>query len=59
LDGSEKLTLKVEEAGKLLGIGRNQAYLAARTGKIPAIRIGRRLLVSKAALDRMLSGEAA
>ena len=51
----ERLIYSVEEAAKLLGIGRSAAYEAARTGEIPVIRIGRRLLVSKTALDRMLS----
>ena len=51
----EKLVYTVEEAGRLLGIGRSAAYEAARSGEIPVIRIGRRWLVSKIALDRMLS----
>jgi excisionase family DNA binding protein len=50
----ERLTYNIEEAGQLLGCGRNQAYLAARAGQIPTIKIGKRLLVPKAALDRML-----
>jgi len=41
---------------KLLGVGRNQAYDAARRGQIPVLKIGRRLLVPRAALDRMLNG---
>lgn len=50
----ERLTLTVEEAGKRLGIGRNGAYDAVRRGEIPTIKLGRRLLVPIAALDRML-----
>lgn len=50
-----RLTITVEEAGKLLGIGRNGAYEAARRGDIPTIRIGKRLLVSRAALERKLA----
>ena len=49
-----KRTVTVEEAGKELGISRNLAYAAAGSGEIPTIRIGRRLLVPRAALDRML-----
>lgn len=52
-------TVTVEEAGQLLGIGRNQAYEAVRRGDIPSIKIGKRLLVPKPALDKMLNGEAA
>jgi excisionase family DNA binding protein len=50
----EKLTLTVEEAGKALGLGRNTAYEAVRTGLIPSIRIGKRILVPRGALERML-----
>jgi excisionase family DNA binding protein len=56
-EDASRQTYNVEEAGRLLGIGRNQAYEAARRGDFPTIRIGKRLLVSKAALDRMLNGE--
>lgn len=48
-------TLTVEEAARVLGIGRTAAYEAARTGQIPAVRIGRRLLVPKPALEAMLN----
>lgn len=53
------LTITIVEAAKRLRIGRNQAYDAARNGELPTIRIGKRWLVPTAALDRMLSGEAA
>ena len=51
----ERLTFKIEEAAKLLGIGRNTAYEAVRTGTIPALRIGKRLVVPRQALERLLS----
>jgi excisionase family DNA binding protein len=47
-------TIKIEEAGKVLGISRNTAYEAARSGELPTIKIGKRLLVPKVALDRLL-----
>jgi excisionase family DNA binding protein len=50
----ERETLNVEEAGRILGLGRDAAYRAARTGQLPVLRIGRRLLVSRTALRRML-----
>lgn len=46
--------LTIAEAAKLLRIGRNSMYEAARRGQIPTVRIGRRLLVPRIALDRML-----
>lgn len=51
----EKLTLSIEEAAKLLGIGRNLAYDRVKTGEIPVIKIGRRLLVPKKALEKLLA----
>ena len=50
----ERLVYTIEEAGFLLGLGRSGAYEAARRGDIPVLRIGRRWLVSKVALDKML-----
>ena len=50
----EKATVTVEEAAKLLGIGRATAYRAARQGSLPTIRIGRRLLVPREALQTLL-----
>jgi excisionase family DNA binding protein len=50
----EPQTYHIEEAARLLGIGRNHAYEAAKRGQIPSIKIGRRLLVPRAALDRLL-----
>ncbi|MCA1399347.1 helix-turn-helix domain-containing protein [Bradyrhizobium sp. BRP56] len=51
---NDVLVLTVPEAGKLLGLNRNRAYLAAARGELPTIRIGRLLRVPKAALERML-----
>jgi excisionase family DNA binding protein len=52
----ERLTLTVEEAGRLLGLGRSASYEAARRGQIPTLRFGRRVLVPKAQLDALLAG---
>lgn len=54
----ERMTLSVEEAAEALGIGRTLAYEAARRGEIPTIRIGRRLVVPRAALDQLLGSPA-
>ena len=51
----ERETLTVEEAAQRLGIGRGTAYEAAKRGEIPTIRLGKRLVVPKAALERMLT----
>ncbi len=41
-------------AGRFLGLGRNLTFDAARRGEIPTLRFGRRLVVSKVALARLL-----
>ena len=51
----ERLCLSVPEAAKVLGISRGLAYELARSGRLPALRFGRRLLISRAALERMLN----
>jgi excisionase family DNA binding protein len=50
----ERRTLTIEEAGQVLGLSRNTAYGLAKNGQLPTIRLGRRLLVPKAALDSLL-----
>lgn len=58
-DMNECLTVSVPEAGRILGISRNSAYQAARAGEIPALRIGHKLRVPKAALLEMINGQPA
>jgi excisionase family DNA binding protein len=53
---AERKTLTIPEAAQALGIGRNQGYEAAKRGEIPTIKIGKRILVPVAALERMLQG---
>ena len=51
----KRLTLSVEETARLLGIGRNLCYERVKTGEIPVIKIGRRLLVPRSALEKLLA----
>ena len=56
-DAPLRPTLSIEEAGYLLGLSRASAYEAARRGEIPGVlRFGRRIVVSRRALERMLDG---
>ena len=50
----DRLVYTVPEAGRLLGLGRNAAYEAAKRGDIPTLRMGRRLLVPKIPFHGML-----
>jgi excisionase family DNA binding protein len=49
-------TYTIPEAGRRLGIGRNQALGPAKRGEIPTIKIGKRILVPRSAFDRLLDG---
>jgi len=51
------LTVTVEEAGRIIGVSRGSAYEAVKRGEIPVIRIGKKIRVPKAALERLLNGE--
>ena len=57
---NEKLTLSVEEAGKLLGVSRQVAYQLIHRPDFPTIHIGRRVLIPKKQLeewmDRQVNG---
>lgn len=53
-ENRERLVLTVSEAAKQLGLSRGLMYEAVRTNQIPSIRIGRRILIPRAALQRLL-----
>jgi hypothetical protein len=48
-------TYKLDEVAILLGIGRNAAYEAARRGDFPIIKIGKRIVVPRVSIDRLLT----
>jgi excisionase family DNA binding protein len=54
MDMPERDTYTVPEAAKRVGISRNAAYEAIKRGELPALRIGSRLVVPRAALERLL-----
>ena len=53
----DELVLNVAEACKLLKLSRGAIYSGIRCGQIPAIRIGRRLLIPLVALQKLLDGK--
>ena len=50
----ERLTLTVDEAGRLLGISRALAYELVARGELPSLRLGRRIVIPRRALERMV-----
>jgi excisionase family DNA binding protein len=53
-----KLTLRVDEAATLLGISRGLAYELVNRGQLPALRLGRRIVVPRAMLEAFVAGGA-
>lgn len=53
-DGSPWV-LTVDEAAKILRISRGLAFAAVHAGAIPHLRIGRRILIPRSALDNILA----
>lgn len=50
--------LTVEEVARILRIGRDLAYQLAREGKIPVLRLGRRMVIPRQTLMRWIETEA-
>lgn len=48
--------LTVKEAAELLRVGERSVYAAVARGDLPAVRIGRRIVLPGAALERLLEG---
>ena len=53
---SDRLAMSVEEASRALGISKSLGYELVATGKLPSVRLGRRIVVPRAALERFLDG---
>lgn len=50
----ERRTLSVSEAAHVLGISRAHAYDCVRSGELPSITFGHRIVVPRAAVERLL-----
>lgn len=48
-------TLSLNEAAKLLRVGRSQVYAAAHRGDLPVLRFGKRILVLRGPLEAKLN----
>ena len=52
-DPEDSPFVNVPQAAKLLGVGRESAYRAVKSGEIPSIRIGKKIRIPVAALRRL------
>ena len=53
----EKLTYNAKEASECLGICERSLWSLTKQGKIPSIKIGRRVLYSREVLRKFVAGE--
>jgi len=53
-DIGERLCVTVPEAAKMLGISRNFAYELVKRQELPVVKFGKRLLIPRIALEKML-----
>ncbi|MGD0254965.1 MAG: helix-turn-helix domain-containing protein [Acidimicrobiales bacterium] len=51
---TERLVLTVDEAAYLLSISRGLAYELVARGQLPAIRLGRRIVIPRVVLEELL-----
>ena len=54
---TDKKTLTGAEAMAVLGISRTLAYRLIKDGKLPVIRLGKRVLIPVSALEKILTAE--
>lgn len=52
---SEKMILTVKETAQILGLSRNSVYQGVLTGQIPCLKVGKRILVPRKALEELLA----
>ncbi|HSH58717.1 MAG TPA: helix-turn-helix domain-containing protein [Acidimicrobiales bacterium] len=55
---TDRLTLTVEEAANILGISRAFAYQLVAKKELPAVRLGRRIVVPRKAVEAMVEQSA-
>ena len=54
MNESEKLLLNVEEASRLVGLGRSKFYTEVLSGRCESVKVGRRRLIPRTALDEFI-----
>lgn len=55
LGNNDKLSITVDEAAKLLGVGRNTMLEFVKMDGFPAIRLKRKIIIDKEALPKWFS----
>jgi excisionase family DNA binding protein len=53
----EKMAYSIRETAEAIGLHPNTVYELVKSGKLPAITLGRKILVSKLELSKWLAGQ--
>jgi excisionase family DNA binding protein len=59
MEAERRLTVTVDECAALAGLSRNTAYSLVAKKVIPSVRLGKRILIPRRGLERLLAGEIA
>ena len=54
--GEPRLAFGIQEVADALGVSRELVKHMIRTGELPSVKVGRRRLISRKALERFLAG---
>jgi excisionase family DNA binding protein len=57
IEQGDRLLISVREAAARLGIGRDATYALVREGRLPVVRVGRRVLIPARALALWIEEE--
>lgn len=57
MDHAKRLVFTVTETAEMLGISRALAYELVARRELPSIRLGRRIVVPRLALERLVAGD--
>ncbi len=53
----EKMAYSIQETSEAIGVHPNTIYGLVKSGKLPAITLGRKILISRVELSRWLAGQ--
>lgn len=51
------LTISIKETGDVIGIGRTSIYALIKSGRLEAIKLGRRTLITTDSIRRLLENQ--
>ena len=57
MSGLERMTYNMNEAAEVLGIPKSTLYRLVKKGRLPSIKLGKRVLISRMAMEDLISGK--